>query len=112
MANVNEKLYRQEIEELTNFIRNDNSWSDLSNILIENGFNLKDTLLVSFFEDEEMEYGVIVTRDKKVFEYSRNLEVEDEVGNVNISEITENIDKINEYPQIPISYKMIDEGLI
>lgn len=113
MATINENLYRQEIEELTDFVRNDNSWSYLRSILIEKDFNLSDTFLVSFYEDEEeMEYGVIVTRDKKVFKYSRSTaEGENNIENFSIDEITNNVEKINEYPQIYISFMMLDEGV-
>jgi hypothetical protein len=109
MAKVDENLYRQEIEELTDFVRHDEGWLDLRNILTDNGFFVDDTLLVSFLEDEEeMEYGVIVTKDKKIFEYSRSTEEDnDTLESFKLLEITHDNDKIDKYPQIPIALKMI-----
>ena len=109
---IKENLYRQEVVELTDFVRNDDSWSDLRGILDKKGFNLSNTLLISFFEDdEEMEYGVVVTRNKKVFEYSRSTATgENNLEHFKINEITFDKNKINEYPQIHVAFKMIDEG--
>lgn len=112
MANIDERLYRQEIEELTDFVRSDENWADLRNILSEKGFNLFDTLLVSFIEDEEeMEYGIIVKKDKKVFEYSRSTaEDKNNIGYFKINEITSSKNIIDQYPQIEVAFKMVDEG--
>lgn len=112
MANIDESLYRQEVEELTDFVRSDANWTDLRGILIEKGFNPFDILLVSFIEDEnEMEYGIIVKNDKKVFEYSRSTaEGKNNINYFEILEITDNNDVIVQYPQIEVAFKMIDEG--
>lgn len=109
MAKVDENLYRQEIEELTDFVRHGEGWLDLRNLLVDNGFIVDDTFLVSFLEDEEeMEYGVIVTKGKRIFEYSRSTEEDkDTLESFKLLEITHDNDKIDKYPQIPIALKMI-----
>lgn len=114
MVNTDEIYYREDIERLTNYIRNEKDWSDLSNILVEKGFNLIDILLIAFHEDEEeMEYGVIVTKEKKVFQYSRSTEKgKNNIDNFNISDITNDSEAKGDYPQIEIAYKMIDDGLL
>ncbi len=114
MTNINENLYRQEIIELTDLVRNDDSWSDLRGILIEKGFVLSNTFLVSFFEDEEeMEYGVVVTRNKKIYEYSRSTATgENNIEHFKINEISSDKNKIREYPQILVAFKMFNEDQI
>ena len=108
---VNEKLYKQEILELTSFIRNGDKFKQLQKLLTEEGFDLAQTMLVSFFEDEEgMEYGVLVENDKRVFEYTRytmNDKKKDE--SLMVKEITNLPEEIEKYPQIPISFKLINE---
>ena len=114
MVKVNDSLYQQEIEELTEFVRNDDDWADLRNILIEKQFNLLDTLLVAFAEDEdEMEYGVLVIREKKVFEYSRSTAVgRNNASNFNISELTDLNNAFDKHPQVKIAFRMIEKGKI
>ena len=53
-----DELYKQEVLELTELLKNDEEWEDLRNILIQKGFNLSKTVLVSFVEDDKgNEYG-------------------------------------------------------
>lgn len=114
MLNIDENLFVEEIVELTNRIKYDEKWTVLRNIILEKNFNLNDILLVSFFEDEEeMEYGVIITREKKVFQYSRSTEKDkNNIDNFNISDITNDSEAKGDYPQIEIAFKMIDDGLL
>ena len=61
-----EELYKQEILELTELLKEDEGWEDLRNVLVLKGFDLTQILLVSFMEnEEENEYGVIVTSGYK-----------------------------------------------
>lgn len=114
MAKVDDSLYQQEVEELTEFVRTDDDWADLRNILIEKQFNIPDTLLVAFAEDEgEMEYGVLVTRGKKVFEYSRSTaDGRNNASNFKTSELTDLNNAFDKHPQVKIAFKMIEEGSI
>lgn len=41
-----DELYKQEVLELTELLKNDEEWEDLRNILIQKGFNLSKTVLV------------------------------------------------------------------
>lgn len=47
------ELYKQEILELTELLKNDEEWEDLRNILNEQNIDLRHIALVSFIEDEE-----------------------------------------------------------
>ena len=103
------ELYKQEVLELTELLRDDEEWEDLRDILTEKGFNLSQIVLVSFMQDdEENEYGVIVTKDIQIIEYSKL--TQHEKNNIDIfklKNITNEKDKINKYPQIPIAIDMI-----
>jgi hypothetical protein len=110
MSNVDENLYVQEVEELTNFLRNDADWKDLRDIIYGHGFVVVEIFLVSFYEDEdENEYGVIVTKDKKTYEYTRSTASDmNNEEHFKIIEITKSNKDIAKYPQIRVAYKMID----
>jgi hypothetical protein len=110
MFTEQEEYHIQEIQELTDYIRTDEDWEELRTILIEKGFNLQELLLTSFMEDEELnEYGAIVTiNDKKIYEYERH--VGGGVEQFNLTEITNNIDRQGDFPQILTALKMIDKG--
>lgn len=103
------ELYKQEVLELTELLRYDEEWRDLRDILTEKGFNLSQIALVSFMEDdEENEYGVIVTKDIKISEYSNSTQNEkNNVDNFKIKDITNEKDEIDKYPQISVAIDMI-----
>ena len=74
------ELYKQEVLELTELLR----------------------------DDEENEYGVIVTKDIKISKYSRS--TQDGKNNVNsfkLKDITNEKDEIDKYPQISVAIDMI-----
>lgn len=104
-----EELYKQEILELTELLRDDEDWEDLRSILRLKEFDSNQILLVSFIEDEEEnEFGVIVTRDLNVFEYSRSTKEGIEVlDDIKINDITNESDK---YPQVCVAIDMIKRG--
>lgn len=107
-----DELYKQEVLELTELLREDEDWEDLRGILKVKGFDLNQILLVSFMEDEEEnEYGVIVTRDLNVSEYSRSTkEGNNNAGSFKLNDITNELDK---YPQISVAINMIkNEGVL
>ena len=103
------ELYKQEILELTELLRSDEDWEDLRNILIENGANLEQIALVSFIEDEEEnDYGVIVTKDIKIIKYLRTTQNGKNKGdNFKLKDITNEKEEINKYPQIYVAIDMI-----
>lgn len=101
-----DELYKQEILELTELLKNDEEWEDLRNILNEQNIDLKHIALVSFTEDEEEnEYGIIIFKDLKIIEYSRFTGYGD--NNFCIIDITSDKEEINKYPQIGIAIDMI-----
>lgn len=103
------ELYKQEILELTELLRDDEDWGDLKEILTNKGFNVSKIALVSFMEDdEENEYGVIVTKDIKISEYSRSTQNgKNNIKNFKIKDITNEKDEIDKYPQISVAIDMI-----
>lgn len=72
-ATNREDLLEQEVDELTEMLRSDPSWEDLRKALSMRGFAADEVLLAGFMEDEENgEYGAIVTRSGQVYEYERD----------------------------------------
>lgn len=101
-----DELYKQEILKLTGLLKNNSEWEDLRNVLNEKGINIKHFTLVSFIEDEEEnEYGILVSKDIKVIQYLRTTKYGD--NNFSIIDITNNKYEINKYPQIHIAIHMI-----
>ena len=109
-----EELYKQEIIELTELLNEDEEWEDLKNILVQAKIDLNMTVLVSFMEDdEENEYGVIVSKDLKICKYVRKTqEGKNNIENFEMVDITEDKEEINKYPQIAIAIDMIRHGEI
>jgi autonomous glycyl radical cofactor GrcA len=103
-------LYEQEIIELTNLLLNDEENNDIKNILINSGFRINKIVLVSFIEDEEEnEYGVIVTEDKRIIEYKRSTIVgQNNKKYFTSKDITDNEETITLYPQVQVALEMID----
>ena len=104
-----EELYKQEILELTELLKEDEGWEDLRNVLVLKGFDLTQILLVSFMEDEEEnEYGVIVTKELRVIEYSRSTKNgEENIDSFDSKDIT---NEMNKYPQTLVAIDMINHG--
>lgn len=105
-----DELYRQEVLELTELLREDEDWKDLRDILIKKGFVLNEIVLAAFMEDdEENEYGVIVTPNMKVSEYSRSTkEGENNIEHFSIKDISSKKNEIDKYPQIYVAIDMIN----
>lgn len=103
------ELYKQEITELTELLNVDEEWDDLRSILIQAGIDLSTIILVSFMEDdEENEYGVIVSKDLKVSKYIRKTQIEkNNIDNFEIVDITNEKDEIDKYPQVSVAIDMI-----
>ena len=108
MTPYQQRLYRQEIEELTVLLRDDPKWEGLRRVLRRRGVRPSDTLLAAFMEDENgMEYGALVTGGGRVIEYHRRvgppgrwprvLAWRDRTGDPEV---------VREYPQIPVALEM------
>ena len=68
------RLYRQEVEELTAFLRGDPAWEALRRALRRRRVSSSFALLAAFTEDEfGVEYGALVTAGGRVIEYSRRV---------------------------------------
>lgn len=108
------ELYKQEIMELTELLNEDEQWEDLKSILIEAKFDISTIALVSFMEDDdENEYGVIVSKELKIHKYERKTqEGKNNIDNFNMVNITECKDELDKYPQIAIAIDMIKNGEI
>ena len=69
-------LLEQEVRELTEFIRHDPDWEGRRHFFRLRGLAPEEFVMGGFCEDEiGNEYGVIVTREHKVFEYSRSIDL-------------------------------------
>ena len=90
--------YKEEIQELTELLNTE--WTDLKEML-SNELNLDNALLCSYFEDDdEGEYGVILTKDKQIYQFS----IQEEVLEVIKVEHVQNIEE--EYPQVIVALKL------
>ena len=58
-----ESLYKEEVKELTEFLRND--WDDMRDLLEQHGINVANAFLFGYVEEEDdgTEIGVIYTQD-------------------------------------------------
>jgi hypothetical protein len=111
MSNMNENmndeeeekdLLRMEIEELSDMLRNDETWENLREILRARNIDPEKSLLVSFMEDDEdRELGVLVTGAKRVIEYKRSTTAND--ASFEAVDITDQPERLEEYPQVPIA---------
>lgn len=104
------ELYREEIEELTDLLRNDASWEDLRRILRNNGFDLETSLLVACIEGEEedKEWGVLVTNDKRVIEYERRTTIQqNNDASFVATDITHQPKRLADYPSVFVALAQI-----
>jgi len=68
-----ERLLRQEVEELTEMLRHEEILADLRALLREKGQNPDELLLAGFLENADgLEAGVIITPHREVFEFERS----------------------------------------
>ncbi len=88
--------FKLEIEELTDLLRNE--WKDLNEVISKH-FDLDQTLLCGYYEDENngTEIGVLLIDRKKIvrFEFLNN--------NLKLTEVENAESIINEFPQVTIA---------
>jgi hypothetical protein len=127
-----EKCYREEINELTGRLRASavaapegqdprrhmrgalaEHWADLRAILRRKGVKLNATLLVSLLEDGDgLEYGVLVTPERRVIDFSRRIRVH-RLGPRLLTWRDRTGDRAfrREFPQIAVALKMVARRL-
>jgi len=67
-------LLQQEVEELTDLLRNDEILADLRALLVKAGHEPTIVLLAGFLENAEgFQGGVIVTSEREVYEFERDV---------------------------------------
>jgi hypothetical protein len=94
-----DQLLVQEVEELTSFIRETGEWTVIRELIRAGGFDPDQDLLAAFMEGEEgEEWGVVVTRQKRFFEWFRN--TDDESFVPRWREITNSPGVMSDYPQL------------
>lgn len=101
-----ENLHKQEIDDLTFTFRFDDKFRTLRTTFLSRGVNVQTTLMVSFFEDEEGEFGIIVNENANIYAYSRPKNNDDPFSFV-LKDITTKSDIISNYPQISTAIQMI-----
>lgn len=103
------QLYRQEIEELTGFLRDAPEWDDLRSVLGERQVRPSDSLLAAFMEDEEgMEYAVLITGEGRVIESHRRVGPPGHPGLLVWRDRTGDPKVYLEYPQVTVALEMCD----
>lgn len=112
MTDYNEdKLLRQEVEELTELLRTSPRWKDLRDILAKTGFSCNDVLLAGLFESEDwLEWGAIVTKQGKVYRYERNTKPMTP-AEFNYFKCVRNIEKFARewHPAVKVALQMVSE---
>lgn len=94
-------LYLQEIEELTQLMRTE--WLDVRECIEAIGLNPNETLLVAFSENEdEMEFCIIITKDKRILDCSRSTKEGEKMCFSNISELPKNESTYKLHPTIKL----------
>lgn len=90
--------YKGEIQELTELLNTE--WSDLKDTLSEE-LNLDNALLCSYFEDEdEGGFGVIMTKDKQIYQFFI------QEGALEIVKIDNLQDIEEDYPQVIVALEL------
>jgi hypothetical protein len=89
-----ERLAREDIEEWTEMLRSNASWSDLRDQLAARGADPSSVLLAAFMESEDCEqFGAVVIPGRRVLAFKRSLVPETLVGEmhvVSLVDITDN----------------------
>ncbi len=97
----------EEVQELTSFIRPSGDWPDIRKLILDGGFNPDTCMLASFMEGEEnQEWGVIVTKNKCVFELFRHSD--GNVLGIEWREITNIPDTLENYPQVNAAVSLLE----
>lgn len=104
--------YKEEIIGINRMIQEDEKCQGVRDFFVEHDFKLNEIVVVAFFDDEEeMEYGVFVRKDLRVFSYARST-AEDMKGFevVDINDITEDEAELDDFPWVYVAMEMIKNG--
>jgi hypothetical protein len=104
------RMLRKEVEELTAKLRDDPEWDDLRRVLRRRRIRPAEVLLASFMEDEDgIEFGVLVTSDRRVIDYRRRIAVHRQGPRVLAwRDRTDDAGVITDFPQVAIALEMLD----
>jgi len=95
----------EEIDELTELLRNETSYVNVREMLKHKGFDNKEVILVSLLESEECnEYGVFISKEKKVYQWIANTN-NSKYDLLSFEEKTEDERFHNDCPQIKAGLK-------
>ncbi len=114
MRQQDRRLLRQEVQELTRFLRVDDRWEGLRVALRGQALMPRDVLLIHFYEDEcEMEYGAVPrVRDRAAFEFERSTKRGACSGVALWQEVPVTEETSAKHPTLPEAIRMLEAGLI
>jgi hypothetical protein len=103
------RMYRQEVAELTHLLRHDPEWEELRRVLRRRRVRPAEALLAAFLEDGDgMEYGALVTADRRVIEYNRRIALHRRGPRVVVwRDRTDDPKVVAEYPQVAVALEML-----
>lgn len=103
-------MLRKEVEELTAKLRDDPEWDDLRRVLRRRRIRPAKVLLASLMEDGNgIEFGVLVTADRRVIDYRRRIERYRQGPRVLAwRDRTDDSEVITDFPQVAIALEMLD----
>jgi hypothetical protein len=102
-------MYRKEVTELTTLLREDPEWDELRRLLRRRRMSPAEVLLAAFTEDGDgMEYGALVTPDRRVIEYHRRIGLHRSGPRVLVwRDRTTDPAVAAEIPQVPVALEML-----
>ena len=106
-----ERLLRQEVQELTEMLRTDRILESLRNALASEGLSYNEVLLAGFLESENWnEWGAIVTKEGKVFRYERDTRPE-AAAEFRVFNRVKNIERYirDWHPAVQVALQMVAE---
>ncbi len=107
MSSSRDALLRQEVAELTELLRTDPVLEALRDALRSKGFHAEQVMLAGFVEDEEEhEWGAIITGDGRVFLYERETRA-DSSGFVSFEESSDVSTAIQLYPAVRVALESL-----
>jgi hypothetical protein len=105
-----QRMLRKEVEVLTAKLRDDPEWDDLRRVLRRRRIRPAEALMASLFEDGDgIEFGVLVTGDRRVIDYRRRIALHRQGPRVLAwRDRTDDPGVIADFPQVAIALEMLD----
>ncbi len=111
MGTTQDRELLLDVEELTAMLRDDPVLERLREALIDNGLQPGATLLVGFLESERYEeWGVLVSKDGRVFEYERDTEPGAR-GFKKFAEVRDLADTLKTFPAGEVGLRLARQGI-